>query len=91
MQSVAEDQAEHVAYSRRVHLNFTADWSALAGDARLRALCFDALQNTARGIERFVSGDKARSDSRLKWLDASKANATANEFHCGMSSGIHVC
>ena len=61
IQNAAEDEAEHLAYSRRVHLTFTADWSALAGDARLRALCSDALQNTARGIERFASTDKARA------------------------------
>jgi hypothetical protein len=61
MQSVAEDEAEHLAYSRRVHLNFTADWNALAGDARLRAVCFDALQNTVRGIDRFVLNEKARA------------------------------
>jgi len=60
MENAAEDEAEHLAYSRRVHVNFTADWNALAGDARLRALGFDALQNTARGIERFASSDKAR-------------------------------
>ncbi len=61
MQNAAEDEAEHLAYSRRVHLNFTADWNALAGDARLRAVCFDALQNTARGIERFVLNDRGHA------------------------------
>jgi hypothetical protein len=61
MEGTAEDVAEHLAYSRRVHVNFTADWNALAGDARLRALCFDAMQNTARGIERFATNDKARA------------------------------
>lgn len=61
MENAAEDEAEHLAYSRRVHMNFTADWNALAGDARLRAVCFDALQNTARGIDRFLLNDKARA------------------------------
>lgn len=61
MQTAAEDEAEHLAYSRRIHLNFTADWNALAGDARLRALCFDALENTARGIDRFVISAPARA------------------------------
>ncbi|HVU20203.1 MAG TPA: DUF4908 domain-containing protein [Rhizomicrobium sp.] len=61
MQGAAEDEAAHLAYSHRVHLNFTADWAALAGDSRLRALCFDALQNTARGIARFATNDKARA------------------------------
>ncbi len=60
MQSAAEDEAAHLAYSHHVHLNFTADWSALSGDSRLRALCFDALENTERGIARFASNDRAR-------------------------------
>jgi hypothetical protein len=61
MQNAAEDEAEHLAYSRRVHLSFTADWNALAGDSRLRSLCFDTLENTARGIDRFATNDKARA------------------------------
>jgi hypothetical protein len=60
MQNAAEDEAEHLAYSRRIHLNFTADWNALAGDSRLRALCFDAMENAARGIDRFLTHPKAR-------------------------------
>jgi len=55
MQTAAEDESQHLAYSRRIRLNFTADWNALAGDARLRALCFDAMENAARGIDRFAT------------------------------------
>lgn len=61
MQNAADDEAEHLAYSRRVHVTITADWNALAGDARLRALCFDALENTARGIDRFAMSAQARA------------------------------
>ena len=61
MQNAAEDEAEHLAYSRRIHLTFTADWNALAGDTRLRALCFDAMENAARGIDRFVTNAQGRS------------------------------
>ena len=61
MQIAAEDEAEHLAYSRRIHLSFTADWNALARDSRLRALCFDALENTARGIDRFAISAPARA------------------------------
>jgi hypothetical protein len=61
MQNAAEDEAEHLAYSRDIHLSFTADWNALAGDSRLRALCFDALENTARGIDRFAITAPARA------------------------------
>ncbi len=69
MQNAAEGEAEHLAYSRRLHLGFTADWSALAGDVRLRALCFDVLENTARGIARFTIVAKART-AFAKRIDA---------------------
>ncbi len=68
MQNAAEDEAEHLAYSRRIHLNFTADWTALAGDSRLRALCFDAMENAARGIDRFLTVPKAH-DAFAKRID----------------------
>lgn len=61
VQNAAEDEAEHLAYSRRIHLTFTADWNALAGDTRMRALCFDAMENAARGIDRFVTNSQGRS------------------------------
>lgn len=61
VQNAAEDEAEHLAYSRRIHLTFTADWNALAGDTRMRALCFDAMENAARGIDRFVTNPQGRS------------------------------
>ncbi len=61
MQNAAEDEAEHLAYSRLLHLGFTADWAALAGDSRLWALCFDALDNTVRGIEWFIALGKGRA------------------------------
>jgi len=60
MQNASEDEAEHLAYSRRVRLAFTADWNALAGDARLRAICFDAMENASRGIDRFLTIPKGR-------------------------------
>lgn len=61
VQNAAEDEAEHLAYSRRIHLTFTADWSALAGDTRMRALCFDAMENAGRGIDRFVTNSQGRT------------------------------
>jgi hypothetical protein len=61
MENAAEDESEHLAYARQLHVSFTADWAALAGDSRLRALCFDALENTVRGIERFIALAKARA------------------------------
>ncbi|HEV2561374.1 MAG TPA: DUF4908 domain-containing protein [Rhizomicrobium sp.] len=60
MQNAASDEAEHLAYMRGLHLDFTADWNALANDDGLRALCFDAMENTARGIERFTASAAGR-------------------------------
>lgn len=60
MQAAAGDEGEHLAYSRGLHIVFNADWGALANDAGLRALTFDAMQNVARGIERFTANPAAR-------------------------------
>ncbi len=60
MQNAAGDEAEHLSYIYGLHLTFSADWTALAADPSLRALAFDALQNTARGIDRFAASAVAR-------------------------------
>jgi hypothetical protein len=60
MQNAADDEGEHLGYAHGLHLSFTADWAALATDAALRALAFDALQNTARGIDRFAAAAAGR-------------------------------
>ena len=64
VQNAADDESDHLAYSRSVHADFTADWSALSGDARMRALCFDAMENAARGIDRFLAKPQARAAFR---------------------------
>ncbi len=61
MQTAAEDESEHLAYARGLHIAFVADWAALAADAALRALTFDAMQNAARGIDRFAANAAARA------------------------------
>ena len=61
MQKAAADEAAHIAYTRGLHIAFMADWAALAGDAALRALTFDAMQNAARGIDRFAASAAARA------------------------------
>lgn len=53
VKSAASDETKHLAYLYRLNLSFSADWDALADNAALRALCFDALENAARGIDRF--------------------------------------
>ena len=61
VQDAARDEGEHIAYVRGIRLNFIADWTALAADTALRALTFDALQNAARGIDRFAANTRARA------------------------------
>lgn len=61
IQSAANDEAEHLSYSRGVRIGFGADWNALAGDGGQRAVAFDALENTARGIDRFTANPAARA------------------------------
>jgi Domain of unknown function (DUF4908) len=61
MQKAAGDETQHVAYVRKLKLAFTADWNALAANDVQRALAFDTLQNTARGIDRFAAVAAARS------------------------------
>lgn len=61
VKSAAADEAQHLAYLRRLNLSFSADWNALSQNAALRALCFETLENAARGIDRFAQGPAGRS------------------------------
>lgn len=61
MQRAATDESNHLAYAHAVHLSFIAEWPALAGNAAMRAFAFDALQNVARGIDRFAKSAAARA------------------------------
>ena len=61
VQSAADDEAAHLAYVRGVHVTFSTDWNALAGDSGVRALTFDAMENAARGIDRFTANPAARA------------------------------
>ncbi len=51
----ASDEAEHLAYTDHLSVSFSTDWNSLANDAHLRALCFDTIENTGRGLERFAA------------------------------------
>jgi hypothetical protein len=53
IQNAAEDEAQHLAYMRGLRLNVTADWAAISGDGATRALAFDTMENTVRGLDRF--------------------------------------
>jgi hypothetical protein len=53
IQNAAEDEAQHLAYMRGLRLTVTADWAAIASDGDARALAFDTMENTVRGLDRF--------------------------------------
>ena len=60
MQSNASDDGQRLAYTRRLQITFTTDWSAIADNASLRALYYDAMENAVHGIERFTASASAR-------------------------------
>jgi hypothetical protein len=59
IQNAAADEAQHLAYTRRLQLSFTADWSSL-NDGATRAYAFDTLENVARGLDRFAASPQGR-------------------------------
>jgi hypothetical protein len=60
IQNAAQDDAEHLAYVRRLNLAFTADWSAIADNPAARACALDAMDNAARGLDRFAASAASR-------------------------------
>ena len=54
IQSAAADEGQHLGYTRRLRISFTADWSVLEANPELRSPAFDAMENAARGIDRFT-------------------------------------
>jgi hypothetical protein len=61
VQAAADDEGQHLAYVHGIHMSFAADWAQLAADAGLRMMTFDAMQNAARGIDRFAANARARA------------------------------
>jgi len=60
MQNAANDEAEHLAYMRGLHLAFNSDWNTLASNAITRSYAFDTMENTVRGLDRFSVSGPAR-------------------------------
>jgi Domain of unknown function (DUF4908) len=60
IQTAANDEAERLAYVRRINVQFAADWNSLNDNPLARAFAFDTMENTARGIERFSGGGAQR-------------------------------
>jgi hypothetical protein len=51
----AGDSGQRLGMCGASTLNFTADWNALASDSALRAFAYDAMENAARGLDRFAA------------------------------------
>ena len=55
VQGAAADEAQHLSYTRRLNVSFTANWGMLANDPPARAFALDTIGNTARGIDQFAA------------------------------------
>lgn len=62
VQFLAAQEAERLNRVRRLHIAFVVDWSALETDAALCSAASNALENAARGIERFVHDGRSRKE-----------------------------
>jgi uncharacterized protein DUF4908 len=60
MQAAAGDDGQRLGYVRHLNLSFTADWNALASDSTMRTFAYDAMENAARGLDRFAAFGPAR-------------------------------
>jgi hypothetical protein len=60
VQYIAAREADRFAHERHLPLVFVVNWSVLETDAALRATASNALENAARGIDRFVDSNNAR-------------------------------
>ncbi len=55
-----QDETRHLSYSQNINLHFQADPSVMNADGATRAMAFDTLTNTVRGIERFIAQPAAK-------------------------------
>jgi hypothetical protein len=69
MQAAAGDNGQRLGYVRRLNLSFTADWNSLASDSTMRAFAYDAMENAARGLDRFAGFGPGR-DALAKRVSA---------------------
>ena len=61
VQYIAAREADRFAHERHLPLVFVVDWSVLETDAALRATASNALENAARGIDRFFDNNNGRA------------------------------
>jgi hypothetical protein len=62
VEAIAASEGSRLAAVRRVKITFTADWSVLENNLGMRMVALDAMENAARGIERFVKNGSAREE-----------------------------
>ena len=56
IQDVAAENSSELGSLERVAISFNVEWATLANSGQARAIALDALENVARGIERFCRG-----------------------------------
>jgi uncharacterized protein DUF4908 len=61
VQYIAALEADRFVHARHMPIVFVVDWSVLETNAALRATASNALENAARGIDRFLDTNNARS------------------------------
>jgi hypothetical protein len=59
VQNAAEADTQHWAFAQRLNLALSADWNAMADDAAACAIALQAMDNVARGLDRFASSAAA--------------------------------
>jgi hypothetical protein len=60
VQFLAAQDAQRLAHERHLRIPFVVNWSVLETDGALRATASEAIENTTRGIERFVRDKQTR-------------------------------
>lgn len=76
IQSAAGDEGQHLGYTRRLKITFTADWNVLEANPGLRGPAFDAMENAARGIDRFARSGANRDQLSNRIDTVTLATAT---------------
>jgi hypothetical protein len=64
LQDAAQQAAQHWTYAQRLNLAFSADWNALSQDTAACTVALEAMDNVARGLDRF----EASAPSHKKML-----------------------
>jgi len=72
LQTAVNDESSHLTYVQNIALKFSADPAVLAADPETRGRAFDALVNSAVGIERFLAANPAARQVLVKRINSVK-------------------